>query len=150
MSGPVLGSVVGVGIDVADPARFERLAARGDRMWSHWYTDAEAEACLADRRPGTAAALRFAVKEATYKAVGASFAGPLAWRDVEVLGREASWRVRLHGGVVADAAAAGVERLHVSTSRLHAAVMAVVVAEGRRRVPSPLLVTSLRGPTAGR
>ena len=130
------GVVVGVGIDVADPARFDRLAERGaGRVWSHWYTEGEAEACLRSPRPGLAAALRFAIKEATYKSVGATFSGAVRWRDIEVAGRSSAWRVAVHGEVAALASAARVERFHVSTSQLGGVVMAVVLAEGSATGP---------------
>lgn len=126
--------MVGVGIDVADIRRFDRLVGRGAAgAWAHWYTEAETEQCLAQSRPGTAAALRFAVKEATYKAVGAHFAHEVRWRDIEVLGRESAWRLALHGEVGAAATAAGVVRLHVTTCRVGQRAVATVIAEGGSR-----------------
>ncbi|WP_210438698.1 holo-ACP synthase [Nocardioides xinjiangensis] len=125
-----------MGVDVADARRFERLVGRGsNRVWAHWYTEAEARECLAHSRPGTAAALRFAVKEAAYKAVGAHFADMMRWRDIEVLGREPAWRLTLRGDVAAAAEAAGVQRLHVSTCRTGGRVLATVIAEGGSRDP---------------
>ena len=134
--GGLAGAVVGVGVDVADAERFERLVARGgERLWAHWFTRAEAAECRASRRPGTAAACRFAVKEATYKAVGVPFAGPVQWPLVEVLGRDPDWRVALHG----ELAAAAPEnlRLEVSTCLMPGRVLAVVIAEdgGRDTLP---------------
>lgn len=127
------GVVVGVGIDVAETGRFERLVSRGaGRVWAHWYTEAEAEECIQHPRPWLAAALRFAVKEATYKAVGAEFSGEVRWRDIQVLGGGPAWRLALHGEVAAAAAAAGVEQLHVSTCQTGGRVMAIVIAKGNR------------------
>ena len=136
LPGPGEGAVVGVGVDVADTDRFERLVARSaGRLWAHWFTPAEAAECLASRRPGTAAACRFAVKEATYKAVGVPFAGAARWPLVEVLGRGPDWRVALHGELAA-AAPEGL-RLQVSTCLMPGRVMAVVIAEddARDRLP---------------
>lgn len=126
------GVVIGVGVDVAETGRFERLVSRGaGRVWPHWYTEAEAEACLQHPRPGLAAALRFALKEATYKAVGVQFSGAVRWRDIEVLGTEPVWRIALHGEVAAAAGAAGVEQLHGSTCQTGGRVMATVIVEAR-------------------
>lgn len=126
------GTIVGVGVDIADVTRFDRLVARDDgRVWAHWYTETEAQECLAHRRPGRAAALRFAVKEAAYKAVGAEFSGAVRWGDIEVLDREQGWDVVVRGEVAASAAAAGVDRLHVSTCEFAGRVLATVIAEGR-------------------
>lgn len=123
--------VVGVGVDTADVTRFERLVARGsERLWTHWYTDAEAAECRGHVRPAVAAATRFAVKEATYKAVGAHFSGPVRWREVEVLAAGAGWRIDLDGEVREAADRAGARVLHVSTSVFAGRVMATVVATG--------------------
>ncbi len=86
-------------------------------MWAHWFTPAEASQCRGDARPALAAALRFAVKEATYKAVGAEFTGPVRWQ------RHRGPRPWRRGTLAADAprggrAAAdrvGARILHVST-----------------------------------
>lgn len=124
--------MVGVGLDIAEIGRFERLVDRGaGRIWAHWYTEAEAAECLRHPRPALAAAFRFAVKEATYKAVGAEFLGAVRWQDIEVTGREQAWRVALHGEVAAGAAAAYADLLHVSTCRTDGRVVAIVIAEGR-------------------
>lgn len=134
--------MAGVGIDVADTGRFDRLLrGQAHRVWAHWFTEAEAEACRAHARPGEMAALRFAVKEATFKAVGAHFAREVRWRDIEVLDQGANWQVALHGEVAAAAADAGVGRLHVSTCRSTSWVIATVIAEasGAGARPSPHL-----------
>lgn len=122
--------MVGVGVDVAEVGRFERLIGRGDgRAWVHWYTEAETQECRRHPRPAEAATVRFAVKEAIYKALGASFTGAVRWRDIEVLGEEPSWRIELHGEIELTAAAAGVGTVHVSTGRSGHRVMAMVIAE---------------------
>lgn len=124
---------MGVGIDVADTARFQRLVDRGsERLWAHWYTDLEASECRRHARPAVAAATRFAVKEAAYKAVGADFSGPVRWRDIEVLTRSGSWRVALAGEVREAADRVGARDLHVSTSRFGERVVATVIATGTR------------------
>lgn len=123
--------MVGVGVDVAGIDRFERLISRGaGRVWAHWYTDAEALECQRHPRPAEAATLRFAVKEATYKALGAEFSGPVRWRDIEVLGDEPLWRLELHGEVRELAATSRVRSVHVSTGRTAGRVMAMAIAEG--------------------
>ncbi len=118
-------------MDVVDTGRFERLVRRGEgRVWTHWYTEAEAEECARHPRPSLAAALRFAVKEATYKAVGNQFSGALRWRDIEVLGNEPDWRLVLRGEVGAAAAIVGAEHFNVSTCQAAGRVMALVIVSG--------------------
>ena len=123
--------MVGVGIDIVDIARFERLVERGgDRLWTHWYTDVEASEARRHARPAVAAATRFAIKEAAYKALGADFAGPVRWRDIEVRAELNGWRLVLDGEVREAADRAGAHTLHVSTSRVGGRVLATVVATG--------------------
>lgn len=106
-------TIHGVGIDVADPERFARLVARGgDRFVLRWFTAAEATQCGGAVGP---LAVRYAAKEAVWKALGPSgWRGPLPWRDIEVLesgGRAAAFL----RGVAADLAArVGVEQVSVS------------------------------------
>lgn len=128
--------VVGVGVDIADVGRFDRLLQRGpDRLWAHWFTDAEAAACSRQPRVAEAAAVRFAAKEATYKAVGASFTGATRWRDIEILGGASRWRVALHGEVAETATTAGVTAIHATTCCAGHRVVAMVIAEGLRIDP---------------
>ena len=73
-------TIIGVGTDILDERRIVRLVdSGGDRFLSHWYTPAEADGHRAAPRPGRSAARGFAVKEATLKAMGASFPGPVRW-----------------------------------------------------------------------
>ena len=131
-------AVVGVGVDVVGTRRFERLLRRGgERVWQHWFTDTEVDECAQHPRPALAAAVRFAVKEATYKAVGLEFSRGLRWRDIEVLGREPGVDVVLHGEAAAAAAAARVARYRVSVCHMEGRVLAMVLAEGTGATPEP-------------
>ncbi|MGN0065015.1 MAG: holo-ACP synthase [Nocardioides sp.] len=147
------GSVVGVGVDVAQSGRFARLLERGAAgVWRHWFTDREASACQRAASPAQAATLCFAVKEATYKAVGAEFSGPVRWRDIEALSTGGRWQVTLHGEVARTAAAAGVATLHVSTGRAGDGVLATVLAEratGPATGPAATTTTATTTTTTG-
>lgn len=125
-------SVFGVGTDILDEARIDRLVdLGGTRFLAHWYTPAEIALCRQSSRPGRVAARCFAVKEAALKAIGASFTGPVRWREIEVLtGDHGVPTVQLWGETAAYAAGMGVLRLHASTASESGWVAAVVVAEG--------------------
>lgn len=125
-------TIIGVGTDILDEGRIVRLVERGgDRFLEHWYTQAEIDLCRTSARPGRVAARAFAVKEATLKAVGASFPGPVRWWEIEVLtARHGGWEVRLSGDTATHAARAGVRTLHATTTRSGCWVAALVVAEG--------------------
>jgi holo-[acyl-carrier protein] synthase len=124
--------VLGVGTDILDEERIARLLhTGGSRFLAHWYTADEIALCARASRPERVAGRCFAVKEAALKAVGASFPGPVRWREIEVLtdGR-GSPVVGLWGETAAHAARVGVRRLHASTARTPGWIAAVVVAEG--------------------
>jgi len=122
-------SVVGVGIDLVDIARVERmLADRGEQALGRLFTDEE-RAYLATRpEPAGHVAARIAAKEAVYKAMQAlPGARAIGWRDLEVTrdpdGRPA---VRLHG--VAERLAAEQGGLQIQISLTHSSLSAGAVA----------------------
>jgi holo-[acyl-carrier protein] synthase len=116
--------IVGVGIDVADIARFERSLARTPALRARLFTEAERDL------PLRSLAARFAAKEALAKALGAPRG--LLWTDAEVR-RAEDGRPSLHvSGTVASAAEArGVNHWHVSLSHDGGIATAVVIAERR-------------------
>jgi holo-[acyl-carrier protein] synthase len=114
--------IVGIGVDVADIARFERTLARTPALAGRLFTQSERD------RPVRSLAGYFAAKEAVAKALGAP-AG-LAWTDV-IVRVEASGRPSLEilGTVAKAAADLGVTAWHVSISHDGGLAVAMVVAE---------------------
>ena len=115
-------TVVGVGVDIVDLARFSAAVERTPHLCSRLFTDSERGSS-----PQSLAAT-FAAKEAVAKVLGAP--GDLAWHDVEVR-RDTSGRPLLdvRGSVEAAATALGVSRWHVSLSHDGGVAIAMVVAE---------------------
>jgi holo-[acyl-carrier protein] synthase len=115
-------TVVGVGVDVVDVARFEASLSRTPGMLDRLFTAGERELPIASL------AARFAAKEALAKALGAPVG--LAWHDAEVV-RDERGRPSLvvRGSVAAAADDAGVATWHVSLSHDGGAAVAVVIAE---------------------
>lgn len=114
--------IVGVGIDVVDVARFVDTLHRVPALRTRLFTPEERE------MPETSLAARFAAKEAIAKALGAP-AG-MSWQDATV--RRISGAqpvVEVVGTVAAAAAAAGVDRFHLSISHDAGIASAVVIAE---------------------
>lgn len=126
------GSVVGIGLDLVEVARLERVVRRrGDRFLRRVFTDGELAYCAEGKDKFLRLAARFAAKEAVLKALGTGLR-QARWREVEVV-REASGRpfVRLHG-----ASAALRDRLGVSDILLtmtHTATTAAAQAVALRR-----------------
>ena len=129
-------SVLGVGIDLVDIARVERmLADKGELALGRLFTEEE-RAYLATRpEPAGHVAARIAAKEAVYKAMQAlPGARAIGWRDLEVT-RDADGRpaIRLHGLAERLAAEQGGLQIQISLthSSLSAGAVAVVGALGR-------------------
>ena len=115
-------AVIGVGIDVADIARFEEALVRTPSLLGRLFTPAEAS------RPPASLAARFAAKEALAKALGAPVG--MAWHDAEVVSEESGRpRFDLRGTVLARANDLGVRSVHLSLSHDAGIASAVVVLE---------------------
>ncbi len=115
-------TVVGVGVDVVDIARFGEVLARRPRLAERLFTDGERDL------PLSSLAARFAAKEAVAKALGAP--GGLRWRDAEVVRTERGRPVlTLHGAAAAEARAQGIWSWHLSLSHDGGLATAMVVAE---------------------
>jgi holo-[acyl-carrier protein] synthase len=115
-------TVVGVGIDVVDVARFLATLERVPRLAERLFTEPERG------MPPASLAARFAAKEAVAKALGAP--GTLHWHDAtvhRVIGGPPE--LEISGTVAARAAQLGVTRFHISISHDAGIASAVVVAE---------------------
>jgi len=121
--------VVGLGIDVLDVPRMDEELRRTPASPSS--SSLRGNHLL--RQPALPAqhyAVRFAAKEAVFKALGVDAGAAPRWRDVEVVltpggGRE----VALHGTLKELAERRGVRRMHLSLSHTRALAMAGVILE---------------------
>jgi holo-[acyl-carrier protein] synthase len=116
-------SIVGIGVDVVDLARFAAALTRTPRLAERLFTEAERDL------PVAGLAARFAAKEAVAKALGAP--GGLAWHDAEIARAEDGRPTLVARGTVAAAAQhLRVQRWHVSLTHDAGVAVAMVVAEG--------------------
>jgi holo-[acyl-carrier protein] synthase len=124
--------IVGIGIDLIDVARVDRLlAAKGDRILKRLCTEQEV-AYVRSRFGGAASfAVRLAAKEAAYKALaGTEDARGIGWREIEVVSTEKGPpRLVLHGSALARATELGVKQLHVSLTHTATSAGAIVILE---------------------
>lgn len=123
--------IVGIGIDMVEVGRIERMLERyGDAFVSKVFTDEEVAFCSDKAKPAQHYAVRFAAKEAALKALGTGVRKGLVLRDVTVL-REALQppRIVLYRGAKAKAEELGVTRWHVSLTHTEHSAVAYVVAE---------------------
>lgn len=116
-------SVVGIGVDIVDIARFEAVIARTPRLVDRVFAPHE-HAGL----PARSLAARFAAKEAVAKVLVTTHG--LQWHDCRVLsGPHGQPFLDIDGTVAQAAAALGIGRWHLSLSHDGGHAIAYVIAE---------------------
>ncbi|ROS77494.1 holo-[acyl-carrier protein] synthase [Curtobacterium sp. PhB130] len=120
--------IIGIGVDVVDLERFERVLTRTPAMRTRLFTTSELVRD-GEPRPIASLAARFAAKEALIKAFGSS-AG-LSWQELEVVSDDQrNPSLTLHEGARRVADARGVTAVHLSLSHDGGIATAFVVIEG--------------------
>jgi holo-[acyl-carrier protein] synthase len=121
--------ILGLGVDLADIDRVDRMLARYPRFAERCFTDHEREYAFRYANPARRLAARFAGKEAVMKSLGTGWRR-VRWQDIEITGGGKP-TVRMAGTAAARANMLGVTEVlvtitHTNTSAL---VMAVAVSE---------------------
>ena len=124
--------VIGIGIDLVDCARIERMLGDHEQAFlDRVYTAAEQAYCARSRNRIERLAARYAAKEAVLKAIGTGMRDGMSWTEIEVshdvLGAPG---VGLTGAVARTASERGVVRLHLSLTHAGGVAMAQVTAMG--------------------
>ena len=78
-----MGTVIGIGIDLEEIARVERVFS-SPRALARVFTPHEIAYCQPKRNRFQHLAVRFAAKEAVFKALGTGLSGGLYWTHAEV------------------------------------------------------------------
>jgi len=123
--------IYGIGVDISDITRFERFLAEGkDALIRRVFTPGEIGYCGPKKRSAQHYALRFAAKEAFFKALGLGLRDGMSWHDVEVV-KDALGKpdLVLHGRAAEIFAERGLSRSLTSLSHDGAYAVAVVVLE---------------------
>lgn len=123
--------IVGVGIDLVDIARVQRLLdTKGERALRRLFTGVEVAYALARPLPAQHLAARLAAKEAAFKAfAGNSLARGIGWRDVEVIREDGRPSLAFHGRAAARAAELAISKVWVTLTHSASTAAAVVVLE---------------------
>lgn len=123
--------VKGIGIDSVDIAEMARLVADPDGAFARrTFTEAERAQALARDDVASCLAGKFAVKEATFKALAHRTAGGFDFRCVETIEDESGCpRVTATGALAPVLAEAGVGELLVSITNECGVATAVVLAQ---------------------
>lgn len=121
--------VLWIGTDVVDLDRFRLALRRTPGMVERVFTEGERAYALRKNDPTERLAARFAVKEATMKALGVGL-GAFKFHDVEVTkARSGEPSLRLSGRAVELAKARGITEWKVSITHSDLIALAVVVAQ---------------------
>ena len=125
--------IIGTGIDIVEIARFRKILS-GTENAEHFlrrvFTPDEQQFCLARRDPAPHFAVRFAAKEAVFKAMGTGWAKGVTWLDVEVRRQEQDAPViSLHGEAQKIIVSKGVVKTHISLTHSHNWAAAIALLE---------------------
>ncbi len=78
--------IIGIGIDLVKTARVQAIVKRwGERFLNRVFTPSETAYSLNRRQPHIPLSARFAVKEATLKALGIGVQMGIRWREIETV-----------------------------------------------------------------
>lgn len=119
---------MGIGVDVVDVARFERILRRTPRVADRLFTSREQARADGTELAVTSLASRFAAKEAVAKALGCP--PGMAWHDCEVVSLDSGRPVvEMTRTVQAASTALGITHWHLSLTHDGGLALAYAVAE---------------------
>ena len=123
--------IFGIGTDIIEVGRIEKMLKNNDALRQKLYTVAEQAYCdKAKVNRYQSYAARFAAKEAFFKALGTGYRYGLAFREIEVLNDDLGKPViHLHGNVKAFVEAEGILHIQLSLSHIKETAIAFVVLE---------------------
>lgn len=118
----------GIGVDAVDVDRFREMLSRRPALRRRLFTEGELESLAGRRDDAASLAARFAVREATMKALGVGL-GAFDFHDVEVRRSDTGAPVlEVSGRARQLADSRGVSAWHVSITHTDSVAMAVVAA----------------------
>jgi holo-[acyl-carrier protein] synthase len=123
--------IVGLGVDITEVDRVRGAIERqGERLLKRLYTAKERAYCENFKNKYERYAGRFAVKEATMKALGTGWSRGVRWVDIEVV-REMSGKptLELHGEAKRIAGRLGVKHIAVTITHTAKQALAQVIFE---------------------
>ena len=117
-------ATVGIGIDIVDVPRFEKVLARRPKIVDRLFTEGEK---LDTKLKPQRLAARFAAKEAVMKACGVGV-GSTGWKTIEVKKmRSGAPMVVLHGSAQDLADRVGIKHMHITLTHTDMTAAAFVV-----------------------
>ena len=122
--------IFGIGTDIIEVARIEKITAKGPQYLETIFTEKERDYCEAKARKSEHYAGRYAAKEAFLKALGSGWRDGLAFCDIEIINDELGKpQIFLHGEVKKYFDQHQIRHISTSISHVKAMAIAVVVLE---------------------
>jgi holo-[acyl-carrier protein] synthase len=122
--------IVGVGTDIIEVKRIERLLSKQERFKERIFTQGEIEYCEQKKNNVQNFAARFAVKEALLKAIGTGWREGVTFKEIEVLNNDKGKpELVLSGTVKRITEEMGVTNIQVSISHLKDLAIGMVILE---------------------
>jgi holo-[acyl-carrier protein] synthase len=127
--------IIGIGVDLVKISRVAEIAGRwNERFLDRVFTPAERAYCLRHKFPHIRLSARFAVKEATLKALGIGFRMGIRWKEIETINNAAGKpEVILRGRTREIADQQGVSEALVSITHDHEYSIAQVILTDEAR-----------------
>ncbi|MCK9558169.1 MAG: holo-ACP synthase [Candidatus Cloacimonadaceae bacterium] len=123
--------IIGVGTDIVEIGRIDRLLDRNPRFVDKVFSSAEIEYCSSKANPAQSFAARFAAKEAFLKSLGTGWDQGISWQEIEVMNdNQGKPDIRLCGKAKELAEQKGIRLIHLSLSHEKQYAVASVIAEG--------------------
>ena len=122
--------IFGIGTDIIDVKRVEKMVTRGKQYLETIFTEKEMEYCEAKARKSEHYAARYAAKEAILKALGTGWRGGLAYSDVEIINEELGQpQVQVRGKVKNFFDHHQIQQTSISLSHTREIAIAVIILE---------------------
>ncbi len=122
--------IFGLGIDIIEVDRIKRQISKGDRFKERIYTSREIAYCEKKKNKSQNYAVRFAAKEAFFKAMGMGWRGGLTFKDVEIINDKLGKpEIIVHGKAKQIIAKEGIKHIHVSLSHIKNLATSIVTIE---------------------
>lgn len=121
--------IYGIGIDIIEVDRI-RKALNSDNFWRRVFTENEINYCQQHKHNAQNYAVRFAAKEAFFKALGTGLTGDFQWRDVEIQKKQnGAVQIEVYKKVKDYLKDKKIENIHLSCSHIKDYAVAYVILE---------------------
>lgn len=130
--------IVGIGIDIIEVPRIEKqLDSGAENFIRRIFTDSEVSYCESKlKNKAQNYAVRFAAKEAFFKAIGTGWRYGLSWQDVAIINDELGQpNIVVSGQARKIIDALQVSKIHVSLSHIKQIAVAIIILEQESLCP---------------